>query len=180
MGYDGNVKNKEAYKTWHALLQRTVDPKYKEKHTAYKDTKICNEWLIYDNFEKWYESNYYNIGEKLYIDKDIIRKNNKTYSPDNCVFVPRIINNLFTTRRLNRGKYPIGVNKKDTDNKFCAKCNEFGNAIIIGYYNTEKEAFEAYKTEKEKYIKQVADLYKDKIPKVLYNALYNYKVEITD
>ena len=33
---------------------------------------------------------------------------------------------------------------------------------------------------KEKYIKEVADEYKDKIPQKLYEALYAYKVEITD
>ena len=33
---------------------------------------------------------------------------------------------------------------------------------------------------KENEIKLTADQYKDKIPKKLYNAMYNYKVEITD
>ena len=33
---------------------------------------------------------------------------------------------------------------------------------------------------KEKEIKRVADLYKDKIPQKLYEAMYNYEVEITD
>ena len=33
---------------------------------------------------------------------------------------------------------------------------------------------------KENYIKQVAEEYKDKIPDKLYEAMYNYKVEITD
>ncbi len=36
------------------------------------------------------------------------------------------------------------------------------------------------KTVKRAYIKQVADEYKDKIPKKLYDALYAYIVEITD
>ena len=43
-----------------------------------------------------------------------------------------------------------------------------------------EEAFKSYKTFKEKYIKQVADEYKDKIPKKLYDAMYRYEVEITD
>lgn len=180
IGYDGEIKNKDAYKIWHALLQRTVDDNYKSKHIAYTDTEICDEWLCYENFENWYNDNYYNIGEQLYLDKDIISKGNKIYSPQNCVFVPRCINNLFTTRRLNRGKNPIGVNKKESDSKYCAKCNEYGKSITLGYFDTVTEAFDIYKIEKERYIKEVADSYKDKIPLKLYNALYDYKIEITD
>ena len=49
--------------------------------------------------------------------------------------------------------------------------------------NTPEEAFHAYKTEKEKYIKEIANYYKEKydnFPIVAYNALCDYKVEITD
>ena len=37
-----------------------------------------------------------------------------------------------------------------------------------------------YKKFKEEYIKQVADLYKNVIPKKLYLALYNYQIEMED
>ena len=37
-----------------------------------------------------------------------------------------------------------------------------------------------YKQAKEAYIKQMAEFYKENIPKRLYEAMYNYKVEITD
>ena len=37
-----------------------------------------------------------------------------------------------------------------------------------------------YKQFKENYIKQVADEYKDLIPEKLYNAMYEYEVEIED
>ena len=48
--------------------------------------------------------------------------------------------------------------------------------------NQEKleKAFNCYKEFKEKYIKQIADEYKDLIPKELYEALYKYEVEIND
>jgi len=50
----------------------------------------------------------------------------------------------------------------------------------LGSYKTEHEAFEVYKYHKEKNIKEVADYYKDKIPTKLYDAMYDYEVEITD
>ena len=45
------------------------------------------------------------------------------------------------------------------------------------------EAFEVYKKAKESYIKEVADFYMSKypnFPKKIYDALYNYKVDIND
>ena len=43
-----------------------------------------------------------------------------------------------------------------------------------------EEAFYSYKQIKEDYIKQMADEYKDKIPRKLYDAMYKWEVEITD
>ena len=50
----------------------------------------------------------------------------------------------------------------------------------LGYYNTSEEAFLVYKQFKEKYIRQIANEYKDLIPNKLYEALYRYEVEIND
>lgn len=50
----------------------------------------------------------------------------------------------------------------------------------MGTFRNEEDAFNAYKLEKEKHIKQLADYYKDTLETNVYNALYNYKVEITD
>ena len=50
----------------------------------------------------------------------------------------------------------------------------------MGLYETQEEAFKVYKYYKEKNIKEVADYYKNEMPERLYNAMYNYEVEITD
>ena len=50
----------------------------------------------------------------------------------------------------------------------------------IGKYNTLDEAYDAYSTAKENNIKEVADEYKNIIPKKLYDALYAYKVDINN
>ena len=53
----------------------------------------------------------------------------------------------------------------------------------IGVFNSPDDAFYAYKEFKEKHIKEVADRYKrdyPKVPQKLYEAMYNYRVEITD
>ena len=50
----------------------------------------------------------------------------------------------------------------------------------LGSFNTEIEAFNAYKTAKEAFIKEQANKWKGKIDERAYNALMNCQVEITD
>ena len=42
------------------------------------------------------------------------------------------------------------------------------------------DAFFLTMIQKEKYIKEVADKWRDEITEEVYQAMYNYKVEITD
>lgn len=54
------------------------------------------------------------------LDKDILVKGNKIYSPETCCFVPQEINNLFTKRKSCRGTLPIGVKYIKENKKFSA------------------------------------------------------------
>lgn len=115
------------------------------------------------------------------LDKDILSKGNKIYSPNTCIFVPIRINSLFIKNDADRGKYPIGVYYEKSTNNFVANCNTINQKNVrIGRYNKQEDAFQAYKIFKENYIKEVANEYKDKIPEKLYEAMYNWIVEITD
>ena len=182
---DENGKTIKSYAVWMHMLRRCYSNEFQKKHPTYKGCTVCEEWHNYSNFKKWYDENYYNIeGERMDLDKDILVKGNKIYSPNTCVFVPQNINKLFIKSNKIRGKYPIGVCFNKDRNKFQVNCNTFYNGKsqkkFLGYYNTIEEAFNAYKQFKEADIKQIADEYKDKIPDKLYEAMYNYKVEITD
>ena len=52
--------------------------------------------------------------------------------------------------------------------------------VRLGTFDTIEEAFLAYKKARESQIKTLADKYKDLIDPHVYEALYNYKIEITD
>ena len=56
------------------------------------------------------------------MDKDILVKHNKIYSPDTCMFVPQTINNLFVKNNKNRGKSVIGISLHKCG-KYVAKCH---------------------------------------------------------
>lgn len=177
-----DAKNKTPFKIWLNLLKRCYDYKLYEKQPTYVNCTMCDEWHNYNTFYKWYEENYYEIpGERMCLDKDILIKGNKVYSSESCVFTPQSINNLFLKREAGRGEYPIGVSYNKTNGKFRVSCNnEYKESVDLGSFNNPIDAFNEYKRFKELTIKKKADLYKDIIPKKLYDALYKYEVEITD
>lgn len=168
----------KSYKTWIALLQRCYNLKTQEKYPTYIGCSVCEEWLYFSNFKKWYDENYI---EGYQLDKDILMKGNKIYSPETCCFVPKRINSLIINGAGKRGKYPIGVFLCKKTGKYIA---HFSNAKKkhLGIYSNIEEAFNAYKIARESYIKDIAKEYflKGLITKIIRNALYNYKIEITD
>lgn len=180
IGYGKYNSKHNSYSYWCNMLNRCYNSNYLETRPTYKDCVVCDEWLNFQNFAEWYDENFYQINnEKMHLDKDILHKRNKVYSPQNCVFVTDKINSLFTKCNKNRGDCCIGVTK--INNKYIATLSKYGNGnIYLGNYNNQIDAFNVYKIEKEKYIKQIANKYQQYIPKILYNAMINYKVEISD
>ena len=183
-----NNRKTEYYEEWIGMLRRCYNNNQRDrnKRPKYDGWTVCEEWHNFQNFAEWYEENYYEIKEeKMCLDKDILVKGNKIYSPQTCVFVPNRINVLFTKSDKIRGDFPIGVTYHKRDKVFESKMcymdkNKIKHSCYLGRYNTSEEAFESYKKAKENYIKQVADEYKLYIPKELYDAMYDYRVEITD
>lgn len=176
-----NNKKTRVYETWKRMMERCYDPLYLAKRPTYEGCSVCEEWHNFQTFASWYEQNYYEIeNERTELDKDILHKGNKIYSPNTCVFVPQRINGLFDRHQRARGNYVIGV-IKSSSNRYIARCHGLNTLLtIIGHFDSEIEAFNAYKAFKEKTIKEVAEQYRDKIPPKLYAALSNYVVEITD
>lgn len=186
VGYLGEGKYKtykngnytKEYKFWHEMIRRCYGHDKKERNPTYENCVVCEEWHNFQIFAKWFEENYYEIeGERMCFDKDILVKGNKIYSPNTCCFVPICINNLFVKNNKNRGKLPIGVYKEG--NKYVANLYK-NKAIRLGSFDTEIQAFNIYKKYKEKHIKDMANKYKYIIPNNLYNAMYDYIVEIID
>ena len=176
---DGKITKE--YKEWNSMIERGFSEIYKNKYPSYKDVIVDEYFYNFQNYGYWREQNYYEIeGERMELDKDILIKNNKIYAPDKCIFVPQRINYLFTKHQNARGNYPIGVTYDKRCDKYIARCNTLNDRKYLGRYNTPEEAFLAYKEFKEAYIKEIANEYKERIPNRLYEAMYEWKVEITD
>lgn len=169
-----------AYALWKSILGRCYRHSPK-KRTTYLDCSVCNEWLLYSNFKRWFDENFV---KGYHIDKDIIVRGNKVYSPETCCFVPPEINTLIVKCDSKRGNLPIGVSlaSKNNPHPYRAVVRKNRKYIMLGYFTTPEEAFNAYKVAKEAYIKEIATKYYNdgKIARNVYEALMNYKVEITD
>lgn len=173
-----NTKKDISYRVWHNMLSRTINELNKSKMPSYSDATICDEWLIYSNFKKWFDDNYI---EGYELDKDILVKGNKVYSPNTCCFVPHEINTLIINRKRFRGLYPIGVSKSGK-RTYKAIVNIRNTRIHIGTYSSVEEAFNAYKRAKEVILKQIAKEYFEEglIKENIYKALLTYRIDIDD
>ena len=176
------------YDKWKSMLKRCFDNKFKEKYPTYKDVVCCNRWLCFayflEDLEILKQEYNWSEDEKLNLDKDILNKNNKIYSLENCVLVPNYINLLFIKNNAKRGKYPIGVYYNKQYKKYQARCHINGKYKNLGLYNTSEQAFNSYKQAKEQEIKRIANECVEKgfmtENSRLYKAMIEYKVEIDD
>lgn len=184
--YNVSKSNKEVhhcYLIWKKMFERCYTTDRGNRQKAYEGCEVCEEWYCFQNFADWYMSQKYEIkNEKLCVDKDILVHGNKIYSPKTCLLVPNRINSLFAKSYAIRGDLPIGVSYYWYNNTRYLASMKINNrkTCQIGIFNNPIDAFNAYKKEKEKYIKEVADDYKSAIPIKVYEAMYQYEILITD
>lgn len=174
-GYVGeSLIDVKSYNYWHGILQRCYSKEYHKKKPSYENCKVCEEWLNYSNFKVWFDENYYDIEEQLDLDKDILSKENKIYSPETCLLIPKRINLLYNTN----SNTMIGVNQSKGCKTYKASISKGKDRIYLGAFKTEIEAFLCYKEEKEKYVKEIAEEYKNKIPNKIYDALIKWELTL--
>ena len=168
------------YILWCNMLTRCYSVRYHNNNPSYKDCTVSDNFKYYPYFKEWCNNQLgYNVKE-FALDKDILVKGNKAYSEDTCCFVPSAINNLFVKSNSSRGDLPIGVSFDKDSQKYRPHLSMNGKVSHLKRVDTVEEAFSMYKHLKEGHIKDIAEKYKGQIDKRVYQALLNYKVEITD
>ena len=174
-------RNTKEYDLWNNMLKRCYSDGSKKQRPTYEGCKVSNNFLRYEYFYEWCHIQVGFNNKDWQLDKDLLVKGNKVYNEFTCVFLPKEINSVLTKCTASRGKYLIGVCWSKTHKAFAAQVSKSkGKREHLGFFNTEIEAFNAYKKAKEAFIKEQANKWKGKIGERAYNALMNYTVEITD
>ena len=173
------------YDLWQNMLKRCYSDTYKKKHPTYEGCEVSKNFKSFEYFYEWchkqigFDND--GNGNPFHLDKDLLIKGNKVYSETTCVFIPQEINKVLVKCTASRGEHLIGVSWNKRDKAFVAKVKKNkGESEYLGYFKTEIEAFKAYKTAKEAFIKEQASKWQSQIDPRAYKALMNYAVEITD
>ena len=176
-----NGRNTKEYGLWKRMLERCYSDNFKKRRPTYEGCEVSNNFKSYEYFYEWCQNQIgFNV-EGWHLDKDLLVKGNKVYSENTCVFIPQEINSMLVKSDKKRGEYLIGACWHKKGKAFVATVNKNkGKSEHLGLFNTELEAFNAYKTAKESFIKEQANKWKSQIDIRTYNALMNYTVNLTD
>lgn len=118
-----------AYRAWTSVIRRSNSAVYKARQLTYESVSVCDEWSSFMSFRSWWCKS---VVDGWHLDKDLIKIGNKEYSPENCVYVPRWLNNFTTTSLSARGSYPIGVTFRKKNSRYRVRC---GNPITGKFEN---------------------------------------------
>lgn len=144
-----NDKRTKEYIVWTSMFKRCYDGKSQEKNPTYKNVTVCKEWYNFQNFARWYEISCPRINNiNFQLDKDLLQNDveNKTYSPDTCVFIPNGVNLFLANKRLSNTSGYTGVSWDKTKKKWIAQISLFeeGKYKNLGLFPTPKLASKAY------------------------------------
>lgn len=180
-----NGKHTPEYVVWREMLRRCYSHEFQRKCPQYIGCYVCEWWYDFNNFYsdlvKMKGYNEIGLGRVVNLDKDLIVKGNKEYSPEFCRLVPQEVNKAITNRGSCRGVHPIGVNFSKSKGKYVASLGFIkGKRITGNVFDNPIDAFNFYKEHKEAHIKELAIRFKDRLDVDVFNALNNYKVSIND
>lgn len=167
--YDSYSK---AFPVWTGMIDR-VYSENKLNYSTYKGCSVDEVWHNFQNFSEWYENNFVKGWQ---LDKDLCVIGNKIYGPETCSFVPSEINSCILNCDVTGTGKDIGVTFDSDRSTWQAKISTKGKLRSLGRFADKSQAMLCYKSEKENYLKALADEWKDKIDPRVYFNLKNMEV----
>lgn len=140
--YHGSVNNREtpAYSAWYSMLTRCYSRTFQQKYPTYIGCSVDPTWHNFQNFAEWYENNYPNDGKRYQLDKDILIKGNKIYSPSTCKFVTNQENSEKARARHWEVITPSGNHIKVYNlKKFCRENGLTHSAMVLVVHGKQKQ-----------------------------------------
>lgn len=156
------------YDRWNKMLKRCYGRWCRDNRPTYEECTVIEGWKIFSVFRRWMETQDW---EGKGLDKDIIRKGNKIYSPEHCCFITDELNNLVLTKEKALNGLPVGVAYNKATQRFKAVCSHKGKPVRLGTHGTIDEAREAYSIFKSELIRVEADKQTD--PRIRAGLLHH-------
>lgn len=177
------LKSNAAYSIWNGIYIRC----YKD-NDVYDGAFMCGLWRYdKDSFAEWWSFEYYECdGESMAVDKDLLFPGNKEYAPDKCCIIPQTLNTMLSNCKKHRSPWknarmdlPLGVRYDSRIKMYYGEIKPYGHdeVIRLSYWRTPEEAFAEYKRHKQADILIMADKYKNKVPKKVYDALLRFEIK---
>jgi hypothetical protein len=85
--YTTSYRLRKPYHVWRCMLARCY--MNLPKHKAYHGCTVVEDWHNFQNFAAWFDDNYPEEDLRYELDKDILKKGNKVYGPETCIFVTK-------------------------------------------------------------------------------------------
>lgn len=157
---DGNGKRLLCpyYEKWSSMMRRCYSSYAQKIRPTYKDCFVCNEWLIFSNFKSWMKKQDW---KGLELDKDILFKGNKEYSPSTCLFVTPEVNSSMCFDKSKRTGLPSGISL--VGKRYTARCVVGDKRIFVGSFASIDEAEIEYNRVKLDNIKEIASRQSKKV-----------------
>lgn len=166
-----NVKDhKEIYRYWAKMIEHT----YINRLDNFPSS-ICEEWLNFQNFAKWFEENQYPHKEKLLF--GIMLAKGKCASSETVCMIPKEFRGIFkSTSKLKNSGLPRGVFYNKRTDKYDVIIGFNNKRYHIGSYTGPFEANYNYKLARYEFYLDMVDKYQDEIPENVYNMLRNINI----
>jgi len=154
--HNGKIQTCEFYERWRGMIRRCYSEAALRKKPSYKGVTVCDEWLYFTKFRDWMEKQQW---EGMHLDKDIIKRGNRTYCPDYCSFVDAVTNSFVAHTFPKDSDYPVGVTYNKRNDKYTSRCNNpfSGKREWLGFFDDPMEAHKAWQTRKHELACQLAE-----------------------
>lgn len=148
------VQHSRSSEIWSSIVRRTnKEGSYQKQNPTYTCSE--NNFQSYQDFASWCQTkeDYWKIddnGRWWQLDKDLLIRGNKIYSPSTCIFVPQAVNTCYSNVEPDEGGLQ-GVRLDIKTQKYVARCCVEGSTSRhIAYYITAQDAHRAWQEAKIK------------------------------
>ncbi len=172
------IVDTKIYGHWVKLLDRLVDSD-RPANRRYAECTLDPLWHNFQNFAAWAEKQPYLHYADACLDKDLVVKGNKHYSPSTCCFIPNDINVFLSSHYEKVSGLPEGVNvihPKTANSKvgYVARCHFLSKREYLGYFDCPYQAGEVYYKRKLEAAEALAMKYKPLIREDLVQKILDY------